>query len=170
MITYNFICIDLNNELRRLTSNEGATYDFPMIIGSSGNTEIYSFSYAESEGKIKVIAFHCIIDKFYACGKFDTSTVNTYGSSSFTIKLDSKMRVEKLKCISTNFGSSTDGRGMHCEIYGSNIFGFMVTDTLRVILTQIDIPNMATITGYGILISGHDSATVSSQIRPYIFV
>ena len=57
MITYNFICIDLNNELRRLASNEGATYDFPMIIGSSSNTEIYSFSYAESEGKIKVIAF-----------------------------------------------------------------------------------------------------------------
>ena len=101
------------------------------------------------------------IDKFYACGKFDTSTVNTYGSSSFTIKLDSKMRVEKLKFISTNFGSSTDGRGMHCEIYGSNLIGFMMTDTRRIILTQIDIPNMATIIGYGIDISFHYSATVS---------
>ena len=144
-----------------MASNEGATYDFPMIIGSSSNTEIYSFSYAESEGKIKVIAFHCIIDKFYACGKFDTSTVNTYGSSSFTIKLDLKMKVEKLKFISTNFGGSTDGRGMHCEIYGSNLIGFMMTDTRRIILTQIDIPNMATIIGYGIDISIHDSATVS---------
>ena len=53
MIMHNFIFIDFNNDLRHLASNEGATYDFPMIIGNENTVDIYTLSYVESQGNFK---------------------------------------------------------------------------------------------------------------------
>ena len=47
------INIEYKNEFRHLASNEGATYDFPMIIGNEDNVDIYTLSYVESEGNLE---------------------------------------------------------------------------------------------------------------------
>ena len=107
------------------------------------------------------INFDFDIDKFYACGKFGSSTVNTYGSQSFVMKLDMNMKVEKFKFITINLSGSTDGQGIECAVYSSNLYGFMVTASEQLIFTKIDIPNMSTIQGYGYNRSSYNDVAVS---------
>ena len=54
------INIEYKNEFRHLASNEGATYDFPMIIGSENTTEIYTLTYVGSEGNFKNFQNICL--------------------------------------------------------------------------------------------------------------
>ena len=89
----------------------------------------------------------------YACGKYGASTVNTYGTQSFVMKLDLKLNVESLKFIYTNISSSTDSYGIHCDINGNNIFGHMITDSGQIVYVNINIPNMDTIQAKGFDIS-----------------
>lgn len=47
-----------------MASNEGATYDFPMIIGSDNTTQIKTLTYQESEGRLPTYVKKLLIHTF----------------------------------------------------------------------------------------------------------
>ena len=96
------------------------------------------------------------IDKFYACGTYSASTVNTYQTQSFVMKLDGKLKVEKFKFVKTTAGGSVDGRDLYCDMYGDDILGAMITDAEQIVFMKMD-TQISTIEAYG-----HDLAHLSN--------
>ena len=95
-----------------------------------------------------MIKFEFFIDKFYACGTYGLSTINTYQTQSIVMKLDNKMKVEKFKFIRNDFNGITDNEECYCDIYNDKLIAFLLTNTSQTIFIEIDIPNMSTIQGY----------------------
>ena len=103
------------------------------------------------------------IDKFYACGTYGVSTINTYGTQSFIMKLDEKLRVEKFKFIKATVGGGTDGRDLYCDMYGNDILGAMVTDANHIVFAKMD-TQISTIEAYGHNLNSLPSAKVCFSI------
>ena len=76
------------------------------------------------------------------------STINTYQTQSFIMKLDEKLRVEKFKFVKTTAGGTVDGRDLYCDMNGTDIIGVMITDAEHIIFMKMD-TQISTIEAYG---------------------
>ena len=47
----NKIYIGVGTKLRDMATNEGATYDFPLVVGNTNISQINDLFYRDSEGK-----------------------------------------------------------------------------------------------------------------------
>lgn len=83
------------------------------------------------------------LDKYYACGRFEAGTINTYGTSSFAIQLDSMGLVEHLKFLTTN-SNTPGGDGLICHLdYSQKMHAVMTSGSTHLYLFKFTMPDFA---------------------------
>lgn len=90
-----------------------------------------------------------IIDKFYACGYFGSSSINTYGTNSFAARLDVNGAVLNLKFVKANVNTA-GGDGLHCQYDDNYLRGVMISGSGYGYLVKFSVPNLDYVSIYQI--------------------